>query len=738
MLPQGSSGFPFSLLLFFHTVNPFKMKKEKKVWALTLMALLFLPVVNSHAQELDSVGRLDEIVITATRSEQPVMDVPRSVSVINRSVIENSTFNSVGELLSNQPGLYVVGANQTPGTNQSIFMRGANSNQVVVLIDGTRITDPSSPNSTIDLAELSLANVERIEIIRGAHSTLYGGAAIGGAINIITRKGSSPGFHGVASAQAGVLGKGASAITGTLHLSQTFKSGFYVNGSLFRQDVRGLNATDDTIRTAGVYKTADSDDFQKMDAGIKAGYNSGSFDTYISYRDIDQHALIDDRAFDDDDNAFLDFQRKLVDYKAGYRINDLWSLTFNGSWSKSERNSVNDSSIVNTNGDYDKTYLRGNYFGKILTNEVVLRYAKERFSGIVGGGQYRERMYFNTYYFSNAFGFPFESEVDYDSINISTRTSYVFTQLNYEAGNFALTAGSRLSRHSLFGSQWTFEASPSYRFDDLVLYGSVSSGFNAPSLYQLFDPSRGFGAYTTRGNSELEAEKSLSWELGLKKEFVNGNYLTLSAFRSLTSDAIEYVYLWKRGKPVAELGYADYAGDTYLNVSTQQVQGIEATGFAKFGKFFLNGNISYIKSEIEYNSNDLDAALIRDNYVQLYNYGSFASSETSSSNLARRPQVTGYAEAGFRPDNKWTLTLQLRHAGSRYDVNYDADLGPFGALGQTEVNTYNLVDAGVAWQLNKRMLLSARVENVFDEQYREINGFQTRGRSAHLKAVFKW
>src|SRR5690606_18426788 len=121
------------------------------------------------------------------------------VTVISEETIRNSIYQSVGELLNTQSGLFVVGANQTPGTNQNIFMRGANSNQVAVLVDGMRITDPSSPNAAIDLAEMSLVGVERIEVLRGSHSTLFGGAAVGGVINIITRKGAETGVHGQAS-----------------------------------------------------------------------------------------------------------------------------------------------------------------------------------------------------------------------------------------------------------------------------------------------------------------------------------------------------------------------------------------------------------------------------------------------------------------------------------------------------------------------------------------------------------
>lgn len=245
------------------------MKKEKKVWVLTLLSLWWLTPNQTHAQQ-DSVRQLDELVITATRSEQRVIDVPRSITVIRREEIENTSHNSVGELLANHPGMFIVGTNQVPGTNQSLFLRGANSNQMVVLIDGMRITDPSTPSSTIDVAELSLAGVERIEIIRGAHSTVYGGSAVAGAINIVTRKQGKPGFHGLVNTQAAWYGKDALSTNTQASLQHVSKNGFYVSGSILRQDVRGLDATLDTIRDPSVYKTTDADNFRKTDGYVKA------------------------------------------------------------------------------------------------------------------------------------------------------------------------------------------------------------------------------------------------------------------------------------------------------------------------------------------------------------------------------------------------------------------------------------------------------------------------------------
>ena len=190
--------------------------------------LLLMWVCTSHvliAQDSLKTTMLKEVVTTATRYNREIIETPRSVTVITSDDIRSGVFNSVGEVLSNFAGIYVTGANQTPGSTQTLFMRGAAGNQTAVMIDGVRINDPSSPNSALDLSELSLTNVDRVEIIRGSHSTLYGGAAIGGVVNIITRKGTNPGLHGNVSATVGTFGKSTFTAAENVGLDYMFKNG---------------------------------------------------------------------------------------------------------------------------------------------------------------------------------------------------------------------------------------------------------------------------------------------------------------------------------------------------------------------------------------------------------------------------------------------------------------------------------------------------------------------------------
>jgi vitamin B12 transporter len=690
----------------------------------------------AFAQDSLKTTVLQEVITSASRFEQPIIEVPRSVTVINRQVIEKSIYNSVGELLSKQSGIYVVGANQTPGTNQSLFMRGANSNQVAIMIDGTRITDPSSPNAATDLSEISLTDIERIEIIRGSHSTMYGGAAVGGVVNIITRKGARTGFSGNIGLQGGIYSKGSSALTNNLSLNYALQNGLYFNISSMNQNVSGLNASIDTLKESGVYKTTDKDGFVKNDVFLKAGFKNEKLDVFASYKKVNQRADLDKGTYSDDDNAYLDFERNLISYNVAYNFTKNWKASVLGSWSDSERQNVNDSSVSKSDGTYDGNSFRGVYNGGIQTNELQFNADYGKVKGVIGGGLFSEKMNFNTYYYSSAF--EYESKVNYDTLDTSAKTRYVFAEVRVALDNFNLSLGSRYSNHSLFGTSVTYEINPSYKVNNFLFYGSLSTGFNPASLYQLYDPTRGFGAYRAKGNKDLDAEKSMSVELGIKKEFASGNYFTVSAFQTKTTNAIEYVYLWNKNTPIQDLSYLDYLGDTYLNVSKQIVTGIEIDGHAEFRKFYLNANISAIKGEVTISPEDINVDQTGGHHVQLFNYGSFITDEIKIEKLVRRPKVNGYAEIGYKPLTYLTVNIAYRHAGARNDVGYDANLGPFGALNQFNVKQYSLVDVGVSWQIIKNISVAFKAENIFNENYQEILGYQTRGRSAYIKLNVRW
>lgn len=711
-----------------------KKTAMRKIYLLSLLCLLRPDV--SSSQDSTKTTTLQEVVISASRTEQRVIEAPRSVSVIGEDVIRNSVYQSVGELLNAQSGLFIVGANQTPGTNQNIFMRGTNSNQVAVLVDGVRITDPSSPNAAIDFSEMSLTNVERIEVIRGAHSTLYGGAAVGGVINIITRKSTDPGVHGEASWQGGTFGKDTWSSTGNARVTYGNASGFYANGSLYRQDAGGMDSSIKTEDSPSF--TADRDDFEKIDGLINAGMRREKWDANVTFKRAYQYTEIDDGAYKDDENSYLEFDRTLWQYSGRYRFSPSLDIQVIGSFSNSERFFEDDSSRVSAS-QWDHTISTGTYYGRLQTHEAQLTYQSKAFEAIAGVGLYHEKMFFENHILVKDPAFPFELVTNYDTIDTRTTTSYAFGRARYTHNRFSMSAGGRLSNHTESGTFGTFEVNPSYLVDGYLIYASLSTGFNPPSLYQLFDPSRTYIAFATRGNADLKPEISLSYEVGVKKEFSSGSYITLSGYQTTVRDGIEYVYLWNGERTLDELDFSDDRGDRYINIGELETRGLELEGMIHLSEHFsLTGNFSWLKTKVRASREDLDDAVTGGHHVQLYNLGRFLDREFEDGAVVRRPSFTSFCQLSWKPVAAVKVDLIHRFTGNRYDAGYDSSLGPYGALARMEVDEYHLADLAAYWQISKVLGLGAKVENILDEDYREVVGFTTRGRGFYVKGILRF
>ena len=155
-------------------------------------AATFLAIFSSTASLAQTT--IPPIVVTATRSPVNLSQIASSVTVIDEREIRRKNKQTVVELLRDVPGLNLAQSGGV-GQNTRIFMRGTNSNHTLVMMDGVALNDPSDTANAYDFSNLTTDNIERIEILRGAQSTLYGSQAIGGVINIITKKGSGAPRH---------------------------------------------------------------------------------------------------------------------------------------------------------------------------------------------------------------------------------------------------------------------------------------------------------------------------------------------------------------------------------------------------------------------------------------------------------------------------------------------------------------------------------------------------------------
>ena len=149
-------------------------------------------ICNQLQAQQDSTGLLlDEVVLTTHKYPKKQSETGKVIHVISRQAIEKSGGKTLGELLNAIPGTTIIGANNNMGTNQTISIRGASAGNVLVLLDGIPMNDPSVISNYFDLNFIQLDQVERIEILKGGQSTLYGSDAVAGVVNIIMKKSGS-------------------------------------------------------------------------------------------------------------------------------------------------------------------------------------------------------------------------------------------------------------------------------------------------------------------------------------------------------------------------------------------------------------------------------------------------------------------------------------------------------------------------------------------------------------------
>lgn len=682
---------------------------------------------------------LKEVTITATRTTKDIMDVGRSVTVISSEQIKQASCNTVAELLSQQEGIYIVGTGQNPGAIESLFMRGADNNNTTIMVDGVPLIDPSTDHSQIDLSELSLAGVDRIEIVRGSHSTLYGSSSIGGVINIITKKNYTPGFHISASATGGVFGSGTQYGDGSIFVNYTLKNGFYATAGYHRIADNGLNATIDTFSTPVLYhqENPDADNYNKSESFGKIGFVNKKWDVYGEYRNVIQNSDADGGPFTDLKNATDHFVRDFYICGINYKINKNFQLQYISSYSHNYR-------IYNQALDTDiyggLSIINNMYKGIATTNEIKAEYDIKTSHIIIGGGSNAEAMHLsenNTYN-----GSLYENNPD--SVKFQQTIYNIYAQADVNGGTFknvlapySLLIGMRYSNNSRFGDNLSYEINPYYKINkNSMLFLSYSTGFNAPSLYQTYSPSTTYGSdpSITIGNSKLTPETSNSLEIGVKHRVSNSVFFTLSWFKTEVNNYVDYVALWTKNKPVDSLGYSDFMGNTYLNVGQQINEGFEVSASVRLSeKVEVSGNISLISGTLKYSQSTVDTDQTHGYQVQIYDGGAFLyGNKTQENGLLRRPGSLGNFAFTYHPIKKVALMLRARYVGSRYDAQYDYTLGPYGAVGFATVGDYTLLDAFISYNYDEHLSAMLRCENVFNTKYSEILGYTTRGRGFYL------
>jgi vitamin B12 transporter len=615
-------------------------------------AALALPVAAYCQSAYDDVT---EVVVTATRLETPNENVASSVTVITAREIEASGVKSVSEILNTVPGLDVFRLGGV-GQQSSVLMRGADPAHLPVLVDGFAVNDPGSPKGTFNWAHMMVENIERIEVLRGPQSTLYGSDAMAGVINIITKRGE------------GALGATLELEAGSF---ETKSGRLVIDGGDDLTYSLALSATDSEGISAAEEKdgNTEKDGYRNLSISGRMDVPVGiGGELSVTARMLDSESDLDEIngntfLFADDPNSKIEESqlftgaRLLLDLLGG-RLEQ----SFGVSMADYERTYRNPPDASNPNDDLEKDD------GVTIIANLQSTFDLGKGGLLTAGLDLEEDRVQSQADFS---GFP----INVDQHEVSRAGVYLQEQISL-GESVSLIAGGRLDDHDGFDDQFTYRVGTSIRMDGgWRVRGTLATGFKAPTIYQLYNSSS--------GNPNLDAETSQGWDVGLEKGFdpLKGT-VGVTWFGNSFEDLI------------------DFSGFTYFNVQEARTAGMEA--FAEL--------------------RPAEVLIVRLGYTVLD-----TEDVTTGEDLIRRPKKKMTLSANYRFGEIGHLNLNGIFVGDRTDKDFST-----WPAATVTLDSYTLINLAGSVALSDRFELTGRVENLLDEEYQEVFGYGTPGRSAYF------
>ena len=477
-----------------------------------ISALCALMTTCAFAQTKDTIvskTELEEVVISDSKFALPKEKSGKVIVKISADDLARKSGQSLATVLSSVAGIEVNGNQSAAGKNVSYYVRGARSRQTLIMVDGMPVTDASGINLDYDLRLIPVEQVESIEILKGAASTLYGSGAAAGVINITLKKAGKQAIAGNAYMSLGTQ----TTADKVKYNPQDFNQGFNVNGSLNRFNYyASLNSTETKGISEAKGDNFEEDRFSRVNSLVKLGFKVSNRFTLGGFTSIDRlyNTFDSGSSTDDLENYGLTNQ-----YKVG--------LTSNYKYNKGEF-------VINSSGtiierDYFSYGSLAKYKSRTANLDAFNKFELSSQLFVVAGGQFQ-------FLDSN-------SESLYGGINsatakINTIDPYVNVVYNSDFG-LNINAGTRLNVHSNYGNHLVYNVNPSYNFKKvpLKLLASYSTAYITPSLYQLYD------GYS--GNLALEAEDNSTVEAGFEVKLLkNKLHVNSVAFYREEHNAIQY------------------------------------------------------------------------------------------------------------------------------------------------------------------------------------------------------
>ncbi len=627
------------------------------------------------AQDSSRVSFLDEVVFSANKYPNKTSLTGKVLTIITKEQLERSGGKDLAQILNEQAGLTISGANSNAGKDKTVFLRGAAGEHTLITIDGIPVYDASGIGNNFDIRNMAIDNIERIEILKGSQSTLYGSDAIAGVINIITKKHFQKPLHAT-----GVISYGSNeTFRGNVGLSG--KKGildYNIGGTFY--DTKGINEA-----VARTTDPTDRDGFTQKSFQASVGIQpSGKFRIQPYLRYSDMNGDIDQGAFTDE----LDYTFSQKNFQAGLKNeihfgNAQLNILYN--YNNIERIYIDDS-VKSKNGFYD--YSKGSYEGKEHFVETYIVVPLSSAVKLTGGIDFRSSNSNQQYFSVSSFG-PSLSTLSADSLKQNQVGIYAALVWN-AANGFNLEAGNRLNFHSEYGTNDVFNINPSYLINKkLKLFANLSTGYRTPSLYQLF---------SEYGNRELDPEKAFTVEAGLQIYGSKENWNARAVFFHRNVTDLIFFYF----NPVT-------FQSQYINQDEQKDNGVELElTYNITKKTFARAFYAYVNGEVTTKQNGKD---------------------TSFNNLLRRPRNSFGINIGSQLTENLFVSSNFQSIGKRKDAYFDNML--FTTV-RTTLAAYVLWDIYVQYSiLKKKLNLFVDLRNLTNSKYTEVSGFNTLGFNAY-------
>ncbi|MFK8028893.1 MAG: TonB-dependent receptor [Gammaproteobacteria bacterium] len=581
----------------------------------------------------DEETRLERVIVTASRAEEWATRRAASVTVIDREELDLQNARDLADVLRFNAGLD-IGRNGGPGQTTSVFIRGAESNHTLLLVDGVRINPgtigvPALQNIDPDL-------IERVEIVKGPRSTIYGSDAIGGVINVITRRGTSPkdvnitvggGSFGTTdvSAQAGVGDSDFGANFGVSH--------YDTDGFATREGATDDHGYDNLSFNASLWGTRDNHRFE---------FDAWRSDGNTEYADFSLNTV-------DQDYTNQSLKARLVSQLLPFWESAVTVAHITDDIQQNQPSFTGEKDFLTTERvsfDWQNTLMDRNQ------NRLVM--------GVYGFDESVEVL---------SFGSPFNE----DTSVIAAYSEYGIRGERYDA-----SIAARFTDHDDFGSATTWHLDVGYRINpQLQLILAAGSGFRAPDATDRF----GFG-----GNQDLDAEESVTLELGARYRFSDRQMLSVRLFDQNIDNLINFVVT----------DFTTFAGSNQ-NIDETRTSGVE------IGHQWAGNRLRIETSLILQDPKD----------------------EVTDLALLRRAEETLTTNAYYTIGNG-TVGLNVLATGKRADIDGNTFM-------RIESPGYVLGNLSYSHRVNNQWTVRASIDNVLDSDYQTADGFNTAERSFYLE-----